>query len=196
MLNTHDKQQSFIHSCPFSVCMIILIILLMTPRSGYSQKTGTMQTSETSIGFKVKSFGFQVAGKFTDHDITVILDSQSLEAGHIKARISVASISTGISKRDEHLMTEKYFDVEEHPFIEFESKKIRQIDDKSYLAQGNLKIKGIQRSIEIPFKIIENDGLKILTSKFELNRLDYRVGGKNWTMGDIVKIAVSYNFKN
>ena len=196
MLNTYNKQQSFIHSHPFTVWMIVLIILLITPRFGYSQETETMQPSDTSIEFKIKSFGFQVEGKFADFDITVILDSQSLGASHIKARISVASISTGIAKRDKHLMTEKYFYVEKYPFIEFESKEIIQADKASYVARGNLMIKGTEQSIEIPFSIQEQDGVKILTACFELNRLDYQVGSKNWTMGDIVKIAVSYKFKN
>ena len=196
MFHTFKTQRSLLHSHPFNFGMMILVILLLLTRSGFSQMHESAQVSDSSIGFKVKSFGIQVQGEFTDSDITVIHDSQSLEASHIKARIPVESISTGISKRDKHLMANKYFDAEEHPFIEFESKEIRQIDDNSYLALGDLKIKGIQRSIEIPFKIIEKDSFKILSSKFELNRLDYQVGGKNWTMGDIVKIAVSYNFKN
>ena len=190
------KQQSIFFSRMLFIWTLSVFLVFGVSWNAFAQSSNINQESDSDIRFKVKSFGIYVNGEFTEFEITVNLDTLSIVESHIKARISVGSISTGITKRDEHLKTDKFFNLEEQPFILFESKDIKRVDKGSFLAKGTLVMKGIEKSISIPFYIEEVAGSMVLISEFELNRLDYKVGSKNWTMGDIVKIAVSYKFKN
>lgn len=196
MENTIKKKRSILCTRKLFIWTLSVFLVFGVSRKAFAQSSDINQESDSHIGFKVKSFGIHVDGQFKEFEITVKLDTLLLTESHIKARISVGSISTGIAKRDEHLRTKKFFNMEEQPFIQFESTDIERVDKTSFLAKGTLVVKGIQKPIAIPFFIEEVAGSKVLVSKFELNRLDYKVGSKNWTMGDIVKIAVSYKFKN
>jgi polyisoprenoid-binding protein YceI len=97
-------------------------------------------------------------------------------------------VDTGISSRDEDLRGEKYFDVERFPEICFVSESISQTDD-GYRTRGKLTMKGVTRTVTIPF---EKQG-NTLRGTFSLNRLDYNVGEgvSTFLVSDPVEITIN-----
>ncbi|MDA3874384.1 MAG: YceI family protein [Kiritimatiellae bacterium] len=61
-------------------------------------------------------------GEFTEFDATVVVEDDELVS--VNAEIPVSSIDTGVKKRDEHLRSADFFNVEKYPTMTFESTKI------------------------------------------------------------------------
>ncbi len=61
-------------------------------------------------------------GEFTEFDAAVVVENDELVS--VKAEIPVSSIDTGNKKRDEHLRSADFFNVDEYPNMTFESTRI------------------------------------------------------------------------
>jgi len=174
----------------------IIVFLLFT--SFYNSKPIHLiqNSTDTKVSFKVKNLGVSVGGEFTD----VLFDSNfnidDLNNSFIKATIKVISLDTGNKKRDKDLLKVKYFDVDNFSEINFSSTKIEKLQENSYSLTGNLTIKNTTELITVPFEIETSNGSLVIQSEFELNRRDYKVGGKSWAMSDQVKIKILYTINN
>ncbi|WP_178991546.1 YceI family protein [Winogradskyella schleiferi] len=144
----------------------------------------------SSIDFKIKNFGINVDGHFNTFSITVEFDEANSELESLSGTIKVSSIKTGIDNRDEHLKEEEYFDVTNHKQITLKSESITKLSDNQYKVKANLTIKGITKEINIKVNVAEVDNSYKITSNFELDRRDFKVGGGSFIMSDTVKISV------
>ena len=105
--------------------------------------------AHSELGFAVKHMMIStVRGKFAAFDGDVSLDPAKLEAAKVTARIETASITTGDEKRDGHLRSPDFFDVEKYPTITFTSTKVTRSGDDLEVT-GNLKIKDQEHAITL-----------------------------------------------
>lgn len=90
-----------------------------------------------------------VAGSFSDFSGTVNWDGakEHLADGKGELSINVASISTGDDKRDEHLRTVDFFNVEKFPTITFTWTKATSIEGDKFQLVGEMSMKGITKAI-------------------------------------------------
>jgi polyisoprenoid-binding protein YceI len=71
----------------------------------------------------------------------------------VTATIKAAIIDTGIDDRDKDLQGPTFFDVENHPDITFQSKRIEK-GNGGYVAIGDFSMRGVTKEIELPFQVI------------------------------------------
>jgi len=141
----------------------------------------TIDTAHTEIGFTAKHMVVaRVNGAFNEYSGQVTLDPENITSAKIKGVVKVASINTGNEARDNHLRTSDFFDAENYPEIVFESTEILK-SESGYIAVGNLTMRGVTKSIQLPFQILGpvNDpwgktrvGIE---AKGTINRLDWGV---------------------
>ena len=143
--------------------------------------------TKAKVAFTIKNMGISVKGVFTDFKFESEFNKNELNNSFINASIRANSIDTDNSKRDKDLKKAKYFGVDQFPLIKFTSTKIDKQTENTYLLEGNITVKNISKKIIIPLEIDDNNFLK---ANFELNRLDYKVGSKNWIMSEIVFVEV------
>src|SRR5882757_2039677 len=102
--------------------------------------------SHTDVGFAVKHMMIStVRGKFTRYSADVQIDPANLDAAKVTAQIETASVETNEEKRDGHLRSPDFFDVEKYPKITFTSTKVTRKGDDLEVT-GNLKIKDQEHS--------------------------------------------------
>lgn len=77
----------------------------------------------------------EVAEDVTDSTIEVVIDA--------------ASIDTGVEDRDQHLRSEDFLHVEEHPEMTFTSTSIEPAEDGRYRVTGDLTIRGKTNPVEL-----------------------------------------------
>jgi polyisoprenoid-binding protein YceI len=171
-----------------------IVFLLIIGFFSSNPKHLIQNNAETEVSFKVKNLGISVEGEFTDLIIESNFNIDDLTNSYIKATIKVNSLDTGNKKRDKDLMKAKYFDVDNFEEINFTSTKIEKLQENNYNLTGNLTIKNTTKLITIPFEF--DDKNLMIQSDFELNRRDYKVGGKSWAMSDQIKIKVLYSINN
>jgi polyisoprenoid-binding protein YceI len=102
----------------------------------------------SSIGFTVRHMVVsKVHGQFTKWGGTLELDPGELTASKIDITIDAASIDTRDAKRDGHLKSADFLDVEKQPNITFKSKLIEKKNAEAYRLMGDLSIRGVTRDV-------------------------------------------------
>lgn len=105
----------------------------------------------SEIGFKVKHLMItNVKGSFKEFDGNIYTTDENFMTSEIDFWINPASIDTGDAKRDEHLRSPDFFDVENHKQITFAGNTYEKVDnDGSYELYGDLNIKGITKQVKL-----------------------------------------------
>lgn len=110
--------------------------------------------AHSQTGFAVRHMMIStVRGKFAKFDADVQFELANPSQARVTARIDAASVDTGDEKRDGHLRSADFFDVEKYPTIEFKSTQVSQ-QDESLTVQGLLKIKDQEHPITLRGEMI------------------------------------------
>jgi polyisoprenoid-binding protein YceI len=91
-----------------------------------------------------------VHGKFNDFTGTLSLEGNSVKqaSGTIQAK----SIDTGIEKRDSHLRSPDFFDVDKYPTITFQSKRAQNQGGDTVLI-GDFTMHGVTKEVSLPLTV-------------------------------------------
>ena len=101
----------------------------------------TTDPSHTHIGFVGRHLVVtKVRGTFEKFTTKVVV-GDSPETSSVEASIDVASLTTRDQKRDEHLRSADFFNVEKYPTMEFRSTAIEPAGENRYLLTGDLTIR-------------------------------------------------------
>lgn len=173
----------------------IILFSLVILNSFWLNAQELKQTKEISqVEFKIKNLGLNVDGSFLEVEIDAHIDENNLETSFINSEIVVNSIETGMESRDAHILKEDFFDEPNFKTISFKSYKIKRISGNSFQVDANLTIKDITKKVSFPIFISTQNKEVTITSNFEINRIDYRVGGRSLVLGKKVKINVRHSY--
>src|SRR4051794_12211136 len=99
--------------------------------------TWSFDNSHSSIGFSVRHLMIsKVRGHFNQWGGTFDYDEADPTRSKLSVRIDAASIDTRDEKRDAHLRSPDFFDVEKFPALTFESNKVER-DGDDFVVTGN-----------------------------------------------------------
>ena len=154
------------------------------------------EVKSSKITFKIKNAGITVDGSFSDLQADINFDPKNLEKSVLKASVGVASINTGIKKRDKDLRMRKYFHEEKYPRIKMASRKIKHLEKDKYQGTFDLTIKGVTKQIEIPFTYTAKDNSGKFTAEFQVNRRDFEVGSKSLILSDEATVFIEVTTKD
>src|SRR4029077_10482298 len=107
----------------------------------------TFDQTASKISFEVRHLLGTARGQFHRFSGTIDLDRNAPEQSSVSARIEVASIDTGIEKRDEHLKSGEFFDVSKYPAITFKSRSVKRTGDTAGDITGDFTMHGVTRTI-------------------------------------------------
>lgn len=184
------------------ITSLLALLIAATPFFGATTKYD-IDAAHSNIGFSIPILGglSHVRGKFSDFTVTIVYDDKDVAKSSVNAVIKATSIDTGIERRDNHLRSADFFEVEKHPEITFTSSRVVK-KGKGFSAYGTFTMHGISKEIELPFTINgvnrdEKTGKTVLgvTARTTVNRKDY---GINFSrpdspsfLGDMVEIELN-----
>src|SRR3954449_2589695 len=114
--------------------------------------TYTLDAAHTQIGFVARhAMVTKVRGAFNGFEGTATLDAANPANSSALLTITAASIDTRNAQRDEHLRSNDFLAMEEYPQISFVSTGVRQIDQDTFELTGGLTVKGVTKTVTIPF---------------------------------------------
>ena len=146
----------------------------------------------SKVRFVIKNFGINTGGTFEGLSGTITFDPANLASASFNVSVDAKTVDTDLEARDNHLRKEEYFDVEKYPKVSFRSTKITTTNKEGYLYMfGVITIKNISKDISFPFKQTSKDGGILFDGEFKLNRLDFGVGGKSFSMSDELSVELS-----
>ena len=101
-----------------------------------------------SAGFSVRHMMVTIVhGLFTRAKGTILFDPAEPAATSVEVEVDVASIHTGVDRRDKHLLSEDFFDVEKFPTMSFKSTATEIVGLNLLKVSGDLTIHGITRPV-------------------------------------------------
>lgn len=108
----------------------------------------TIDSSHSSATFAVKHLMVStVRGGFRDVKGTLVLDEQDVTRSKVDVTIDARTIDTGIEKRDEHLRSADFFDVEKFPAITFTSTRVEPGAGGALKVTGDLTMRGVTKPV-------------------------------------------------
>lgn len=164
-----------------------------------------IDTAHSAINFKINHFFTPVQGTFEDYDATVLFNPEDLEGSRLDVTIPVSSVNTRNERRDGHLQSEDFFNVEKWPNISFVSNAIESRGDNQFVAIGELTIRDVTREFELPFTLQgvmdhpmqEGKQVAGIIANAELMRTDFGVGVGDWAATAVVgdKVDIELNLE-
>lgn len=147
-----------------------------------------IDTVNSVVNFEIGNLNFRtVEGSFSGMKGRLSFDTENLEGSFFDVSIDPATVSTGNKKRDKHLRSEDFFEVENYPEIRFTSTSVIPKED-GYRVKGQLQIREVTREAGIDFTFNGEE----FRGTLEVNRFDYKVGegtGK-FTAGELVSLEI------
>lgn len=171
---------------------ILLVFFLFAGLASHAQ---SWKPTTATITFKIKhAFGSTAEGSFKGFAGVIVFDPKNLQNASLKASIEAKTIDTGLDIRDKTLRGSNYFDSENYPKISMISTRIETgANENEFIGYFNLTIKKTTRSIKVPFSFVRNNSTAQLKSTFEVNRLEYGIGGKSSLLKDIAIVSITLN---
>ncbi|MEO6637758.1 MAG: YceI family protein [Ginsengibacter sp.] len=110
-----------------------------------------IDAAHSEIAFKVKHLMItNVKGVFKEFGASIYTTGEDFMTSEIDFFMNPASIDTHDAKRDEHLKSADFFDVENYKEITFMGNSYEKVDDDgSYELYGDLTIKGITKQVKL-----------------------------------------------
>ena len=163
----------------------------------------TIDPSHSSAEFSVRHLMItNVKGRFGKLAGTVELDTEHPETSVVDVTIDASSIDTREEKRDAHLRSPDFFDVETFPTLTFKSTAVTKTSD-GFAVVGHLTIHGITKSVTLeveelsaPSKDPWGNTRLGTAAKAKINRKDF---GLSWNaaletggvvVGEQIKISI------
>ena len=110
--------------------------------------TWNIDTSHSGAHFSVRHMVIsKVRGAFERFTGVIELDEANPAASKVSVSIDATSINTHEPKRDAHLRSADFFDVEKYPELTFVSTKVEKVGDAEYRVTGDLTIHGVTKEV-------------------------------------------------
>jgi polyisoprenoid-binding protein YceI len=182
--------------------ILTALVLVLGFGTAAAQGTYSIDPAHSNAGFKVRHLVSKVSGGFNDFDGTIVADFENLDASSVEFTIQATSIDTKNEKRDGHLRSVDFFDVEKYPEITFKSSKITKIDVDSFAVTGTLTMHGVSREITLTVDFLgEMTAMGGTRAGYELtttvNRKDFGISWNRaldaggFVLGDDVEININ-----
>lgn len=165
----------------------------------------SLDTAHASVEFSVKHMMIStIRGRFDKLDLDVDFDEDAPARSSVVARIATASIDTNQERRDGHLRSADFLDVEKYPEIVFRSTSIHRIGDQAYAIDGDLTIRDQTRRVVLDAELLgtatsmQGGRVAAISADTRIDRKDWgltwnvalETGG--WLVGDEIKIHIEF----
>jgi len=134
--------------------LITLVVIAGFRPAASASETYKFDPSGSTIGFAVHQFLGTTHGKFMKFIGKIEIDRDHPEHSSVTAQIDVRSIDTRIKKRDDHLRSPDFFDVEKFPQMTFKSSSVKRTGPQSGDILGDLTIHGVTKPIALHVKLL------------------------------------------
>ena len=126
-------------------------MLLVAPQA--SATTYAIDQAHTTVSFRIRHLFSYVQSTFNEFEGT--FEYVPGQPGQWKAQavIQASSIDTRVEKRDAHLRSKDFFDVERYPTITFTSTGVTDATETTAKLQGLLTIHGVEQPVTLDLAI-------------------------------------------
>ena len=169
--------------------------------------TWNIDPEHSSIGFKVRHLMVSnVKGSFGKVQGIINIDEKHLTRSNARVTIDTASIDTGVDKRDAHLRSPDFLDVDKFPIMTFVSTNVAKSGKGWLKVTGDLTLHGVTRPVMLEVEELSREGKDPMgnlrrgaSATTKISRKDFGIGwNKVLETGGVVvgdEIAISIDIE-
>jgi len=184
--------------------LILLATALFMQTAVFAQATWKVDKSHAQVKFTITHLAVSdVDGVFKDFDATIVSAKPDFSDAKFSFTANTSSVDTDNDRRDGHLKTADFFDVEKYPTISFTSTKITANGTNKYKVTGNLTLHGVTKpaTFDLAYRgTIVHPMTKAPVAGFKatgtIKRSDFGFGSKYGSpmLGDEVELVANGEF--
>lgn len=128
--------------------VLLFAAILSTASAVLAQSTWKSDKMHSKLTFTVTHLSISdVDGLFKDFDATIVSNKPDFSDAKITLVAQTASINTEVDKRDAHLKSPDFFEVDKYPTMTFTSTSISKVQGNQYKLKGNLTLHGVTKPV-------------------------------------------------
>ncbi len=180
----------------FAASFVAAALLGLSAAAQAAPSTWTIDPNHSNVGFSIRHFFTKVSGNFTKFSGAIVYDPANAANSSARAEIDAASITTANERRDGHLKSADFFDVEKFPTLTFQSTKVTPVGDKLKI-EGNLTMHGVTKPVTLEGAFIGSGPQKAgFEASGKVDRKDFgiiwnKVADQGTMLGDDVEIRIA-----
>ncbi|HMN32631.1 MAG TPA: YceI family protein [Chitinophagaceae bacterium] len=162
---------------------LIIAFALLTFGFNSQAQTWSADVSHSNVVFTTSHMIVSdVDGSFKKFEATMASSKADFSDAKIKMDIVANSINTDNEKRDAHLKSPDFFEVDKYESISFESTSVKSLGNGKLSISGKLSMHGVTKNVTFvaTYKVGTNIGNQKTIAGFKingkLNRKDYEIG--------------------
>ena len=179
--------------------MIVALATLAPTGSGFAAQDYTIDTAHSSVSFSIRHIVSRTMGRFNDFSGSIVYDAENPANSTVSVTIVMDSFDTDNARRDGHIKSADFFDVEKYPEMTFVSSSVETKGDM-LMVTGDLTLHGVTRKVVLPVEVLgvgTHPMTKTAVAGFQaeliIKRSDF--GVNNWTdvagvVGDEVSVTL------
>ncbi len=155
-----------------------------------------------TISFLVEHIGYaKTLGRFLEGEGSFVFDEEALTLSDVRVVVQTDSVSTDHEKRDEHLRSDDFLDVDDYPEMTFVGRESRQTGERTGVLEGELTLLGQTRPLTLeltwnksgPYPFGDNYVTGV-SARGTLKRSEYGMtyAVENGWVGDEVELIIEF----
>ncbi len=176
--------------------MRFVLLLAVVPSFAFAQKY-EIDTARSTATFEISHMLVATAkGSINKISGALSMDEAKPENSKVTASIALSAINTDNEKRDTHLKTGDYFDVEKFPAITFASTGFKRVADGKFEVTGTLTMHGVSKPLTLEVQSPSTTtGERRAHIATVLNRRDFGVGASGVMLSNDAKVTLDLVLK-
>ncbi len=127
---------------------VLLGAVIATPAAPAASAVGlNIDRDHSSIGFSVRHLFTRVNGQFNEFEGTIEFDEKRVARSKVNFVIQAASVDTNVEARDKDLRSDRFFDAEQFPTLEFTSTSVAAVSETKFKVKGFLTMHGVKKEV-------------------------------------------------
>ena len=157
----------------------LLVSLALAPPMLADQATWVSQPEASELAFAAWYDDEKLPGKFNAFQARVTLDETRAGPGVLRVLVDLASADMNDREINAELAEPDWFYVAAFPSAEFSSDHVRRVES-GFVAVGHLRLKGIDKAVEVPFEWQQDGNTATLSGTVVLSRRQWQIGVGEW----------------
>lgn len=130
----------------------------------------------THIAFAIDAVGYpRTHGQFRQFDGRISIDFAHPDKSSVAFHVRSQSVDVGSQSFDDYLRSVAFLDCAQHPSIDFVSKSVEKVDDRTVRVTGDLTLLGVTRPLTVNVAVQReaSDGRLAFLAKTDIDRLEF-----------------------
>jgi polyisoprenoid-binding protein YceI len=151
-------------------------------------------TAGSRFHFEATIESVATPGEFKNFAVLFDFDPAHPDASKLRVTVDLTAADLGDPDMNAALFDAAWFDTAQFAEAVFDSVAVAEQSPGHYLASGTLDLKGVQKTIAVPFAWVSAADTASMAGELTLDRTEFAVGSGEWASGGTIGIPVRLKF--